>query len=342
VEITDVIFNLPGKPVTGEQESKKHDDKNKKDLPKSPLELGLVPPYNGTESPDESGEDQFPGEEPPSKSVPGEIPEPDAESGVESNTSGGDTADREMPPRQEGPKPPLINLNKIVTAAMKKGRPVCDLRDVLGLGLDPSVMPTNPEGAQLTPPSLLDQALARGQSQSDETERRLRLLTEARPAEPDSTHCDEAFETKGQTEDRIQRWIGRARNQKQKPSPTQSPTGQKHVHEVPQTAAPNNDAGREKKKRTRITFDLNVTKPTKSVRDRLGPPLNLDWSWPRARKLGIYPWNRRIEGLEPAEPEDMTNQELIDKLKRMRTYQEEKEPNTDELGSTDGSEEDQQ
>ena len=118
------------------------------------------------------------------------------------------------------------------------------------------------------------------------------------------------------------------------------PTGQKHVNEVPQTVAPNNGAGREKKKRTKITGpDLNVTKPMKSVRDRLGPPLN--WSWPRARKLGIYPWNRRIEGLEPAEPEDMTNQELIDELKRLRTYQEEKEP-TDELGSTDGSEEDQQ
>jgi hypothetical protein len=101
---------------------------------------------------------------------------------------------------------------------------------------------------------------------------------------------------------------------------------------------PNNDTGREKKKRTRITGpDQNVTKPTKSVRDRLGPPLNLDWSWPQTRKLGIYPWNRRIEGLEPAEPEDMTNQELIDEINRLRTYQEEKE-----LGYTDESKEYQQ
>jgi hypothetical protein len=92
-------------------------------------------------------------------------------------------------------------------------------------------------------------------------------------------------------------------------------------------------------KRKRITFDLNETKPTNSVRDRLGPRLN---PWPRARTHGIYPWNRRIEGQDPANPEDMTNQELIDELRRMRTYQEEKEPNTDELGSTDGSEEDQQ
>ena len=59
--------------------------------------------------------------------------------------------------------------------------------------------------------------------------------------------------------------------------------------------------------------------------------------WPRARKHGIYPWNRRIEGLEPADPKDMTQQELIDEINRLRTYQEEKE-----LGSTDESKEDQQ
>ena len=93
------------------------------------------------------------------------------------------------------------------------------------------------------------------------------------------------------------------------------------------------NTGREKKKRTRITGPDQ----TKSVRDRLGPPLNLDWSWPQTRKLGIYPWNRQIEGLEPADPKDMTQQELIDEINRLRTYQEEKE-----LGSTDESEEDQQ
>ena len=114
--------------------------------------------------------------------------------------------------------------------------------------------------------------------------------------------------------------------------------GQKNVHELPQTVTSNNDTGREKKKRTRITGpDQNVTKPTKSVRDRLGPPLNLDWSWPQTRKLGIYPWNRQIEGLEPGDPKDMTQQELIDEVNRLRTYQEEKE-----LETTDDSEEDQQ
>ena len=171
------------------------------------------------------------------------------------------------------------------------------------------------------------------QNQSDETERRLRLLTDARPAEPDSTHCEEAFETKEQTEERIQRWIGRARNRKQKPSPTQSPTGQQNVHDPPQTTTPNSDTGRGKKKRTRITGPVQ----TKSVRDRLGPPLNLDWSWPQTRKLGIHPWNRQIGGLEPGDLKEMTQQELIDEVNRLRTYQEEKE-----LGSTDESKEDQQ
>jgi hypothetical protein len=64
--------------------------------------------------------------------------------------------------------------------------------------------------------------------------------------------------------------------------------------------------------------------------------------WPRARTHGVYPWKARIEGHDPANHEDMTRQELIEELTRMRTNQEEKEPNTDGLGSTDGSEEDQQ
>ena len=72
VEITDVIYNITGTPVTGA-------------LPKSPLELGLVPPYTGSESPpNEFGEDQNPGEEPPSRLAQDDTPEPDAESGVRS------------------------------------------------------------------------------------------------------------------------------------------------------------------------------------------------------------------------------------------------------------------
>ena len=97
VEIVDEIFNLSGQPVTRAQESEDLEDTTKTDCPKTPLELGFVPPYTGSETPDASGED-------PRKSESGEVPEPDVESGVESNTSEEDTADREMSPRQEGPK----------------------------------------------------------------------------------------------------------------------------------------------------------------------------------------------------------------------------------------------
>jgi hypothetical protein len=77
VEIVDEIFNLSGQPVTREQESEDLEDTNKTDCPKTPLERGFVPPYTGTETPDASGEDPTPGEEPPRKSESGEVPEPD-------------------------------------------------------------------------------------------------------------------------------------------------------------------------------------------------------------------------------------------------------------------------
>ncbi len=54
------------------------------------------------------------------------------------------------------------------------------------------------------------------------------------------------------------------------------------------------------------------------------------------RKLGITPWNRQIEGLEPGDPKEMTQQELIDEVNRLRTHREEKDPE-----STDDSEEEQ-
>ena len=62
----------------------------------------------------------------------------------------------------------------------------------------------------------------------------------------------------------------------------------------------------------------------------------MDWSWPQTRKLGITPWNRQIEGLEPGDPKEMTQQELIDEVNRLRTHREEKDHE-----STDDSEEEQ-
>jgi hypothetical protein len=232
---------------------------------------------------------------------------------------------------------------------MKKGRPVSDLRDILGVGLDPRDMPTNPENA---PHSLLDNAILRSrQNQSDEREERLRLLgvsrpveliNVSRPVEPDSTHLEEAPQTKEEVEARIQEWIRRANLQKQT-SQLQSPTGQQNVHDTPQTSTSSGGTGREKKKnRTRITGPVQ----TKNIRDRLGPPLNLVFT----SKLGTTPWNRQIEGQvpeeepeeepeegpEPGDPKEMSQQELIDEVIRLRKTREDKDPE-----STDDSEEEQ-
>jgi hypothetical protein len=86
---------------------------------------------------------------------------------------------------------------------MKKGTPICDLSNDLeqNFGLDPSIMPTRPEGVHLTPISPLDQVPVWGQQQAEETERRLKQLREAdvptaTHAEPDSTHNEVVFKTK--------------------------------------------------------------------------------------------------------------------------------------------------
>jgi hypothetical protein len=49
VEIVDEIFNLPGQPVTREQESEDLEVNNKTGCPATPLTRGFVPPYTGTE-----------------------------------------------------------------------------------------------------------------------------------------------------------------------------------------------------------------------------------------------------------------------------------------------------
>jgi hypothetical protein len=252
-----------------------------------------------------------------------------------------------MSPRQERPRPFQLNLNKILTAAMKKGTPICDLSNDLeqNFGLDPSIMPTRPEGVHLTPISPLDQVPVWGQQQAEETERRLQQLREAdvptaTHAEPDSTHNEEAFETKKQAKERIQWWIKHAPNQKPKLSPIQSPTGQEHANKDPQADAPKPETRQEKRKNIkRITFDLNQTKSPSNIRDRLGPRLNP--STPRAGTHGLNPWNVWKEGQDPANHENWSRQELIDELRQIKAHQEEKDPHTDELGSTDGSEDQQ-
>ena len=96
-----------------------------------------------------------------------------------------DPMDREMSPRQEGPK-------LLLTAVMKKGTPICGPRYDLeqDFGIDPNLMPTSPEGAHLTPPSPLDQAPENvwGQQLAEEIARRLKQQREA--AVPTATHAE--------------------------------------------------------------------------------------------------------------------------------------------------------
>ena len=93
----------------------------------------------------------------------------------------------------------------------------------------------------------------------------------------------------------------------------------------PQADAPKPETRQEKRKNIkRITFDLNQTKSPINIRDHLGPRLN--------------PWNAWIEGQEPVNHETWSRQELIDEVRWLKSHQEVKDPQTDELGSTDGSE----
>jgi hypothetical protein len=95
----------------------------------------------------------------------------------------------------------------------------------------------------------------------------------------------------------------------------------------PQADAPKPETRQKKRKNIkrikRITFDLSPTKSPINIRDRLGQRLN--------------PWNAWIQGQEPVNHETWSRQELIDKLRRLKAHQEVKDPQTDELGSTDGS-----
>jgi hypothetical protein len=227
---------------------------------KSPLELGLLPPFCTNDSPSDSGENQDQGEE------------PDEESGIESNVTDESPGVRSLPPRQE--RRPESHTYKVVTAAMKKGKPVSDLRDVLKAGIDPRKMPMNPENA---PHSLLQSR----RNQSDEREERLRvlgvsrpveLINVSRPVEPDSTHPEEVPQTKEEMEASTKEWIRRAKLRKQTPQP-QSPTGQQNAPETPQTSTPGGSTGQGKKIiRIRITGPVNTVKK-KNIKDRLGPPL---------------------------------------------------------------------
>ena len=122
------------------------------------------------------------------------------------------------------------------------------------------------------------------------------------------------------------------RGLKPKSSPMLSPTGQEHANEDPQADVPKPETRQRRKKNIKkIIFDLSPTKSPINIRDRL----RQRWS----------PWNPWIPGQEPENHETWSRQDksayeqhLIDELRRLKAHQEEKGPHTDELGSTDRSE----
>ena len=109
---------------------------------KTPVELGFVPPSCRNNTPSNSGDDQNQEED------------PDEESGVETVDEESDDdvtpRARKLPPRLECR--PKSDTYHVVTAAMRKGQPVCDLDEVLKTGLDPREMPMHPENTPPSPP----------------------------------------------------------------------------------------------------------------------------------------------------------------------------------------------
>ena len=131
----------------------------------TPLVLGFVPPSCRNNTPSNSGDDQNQEED------------PDEESGVETVDEESDDDDTprasKLPPRQESQ--PKSDTYHVVTAAMRKGQPVCDLEEVLKSGLDPRKMPMNPENTPPSPPqsrgdrSVLGEELERTQTPHDQS-----------------------------------------------------------------------------------------------------------------------------------------------------------------------------
>ena len=209
--------------------------------------------------------------------------------------------DGEMSPRQEGPK--------LLTAAMKKGTPSwCPKYDLdQDYGIDPNLMPTRPEGAHLTPPSPLDQVPESvwGLQQTEEIAKGLKQQREAaaRDQEPPPV-----------------------------PSPKLSPTGHENANEDPQADVPIPETRPKRKNFKKITYERSPTKTPNNIREQLGQRPTLVRS----------PWSPWIPGQEPENnvtwDKSTYKQHLIDQLRLLDAHQEEKGPQTDELGSTDESE----
>jgi hypothetical protein len=129
-------------------------------------------------------------------------------------------------------------------------------------------------------------------------------------------------------------WIRKARLQKQKRKlQPKSPKGQQNAPETPQTPTPGGSTDQGNKiTRKRITGPVNTVKK-KNIKDRLGPPLKkLVFS----SNPGTTQWNRQTEeqvpeeepeeepeeGIEPGDPKNMSQQELIEEVIRLRKSRE--------------------
>ena len=123
-------------------------------------------------------------------------------------------------------------------------------------------------------------------------------------------------------------------------TPAKVTSGQQNAPETPQTSTPSGSTGQGKKIiRIRITGPVNTVKK-KNIRDRLGPPLkNLVFT----SNPGTTQWNRQTEeqvpeeepeeepeeGIEPGDPKNMSQQELIEEVIRLRNLRKSREPADD-------------
>ena len=123
-------------------------------------------------------------------------------------------------------------------------------------------------------------------------------------------------------------------------TPAKVTSGQQNAPETPQTSTPGGSTGQGKKIiRIRITGPANTVKK-KNIKDRLGPPLKkLVFS----SNPGTTQWNRQTEeqvpeeepeeepeeGIEPGDSKNMSQQELLEEVIRLRNLEKSREPADD-------------